>query len=244
MHDHTHRILPRITPFPRVHQFCGMTSIAENLKVVKANLPEHVMMVAVSKTHPAHVVQEAYEAGQHDFGENRVQELIEKQALLPKDIRWHLIGHLQRNKVKQIAAFVHLIHSIDSERLLREVDRQASVNSRVIDVLLQFHVAQEETKFGFSSEEAETMLAQADIKALQHVRIVGVMGMATFTEDETQVRSEFRKLKSIFSRLKETVLSGASHFSTISMGMSGDYPLAVEEGSTMVRVGSAIFGRR
>lgn len=221
-----------------------MTFVAQQLEHIRQELPNHVTLVAVSKTHPVELIMQAYEAGQRHFGENRVQEMVAKHAEMPKDICWHLIGHLQRNKVCEIAPFVHLIHGIDSERLLLEVDKQAALNHRIIDVLLQFHIASEETKFGFELEEAETMLASEQIKRLANVRAVGVMGMASFTNNTIQVRQEFRQLKSIYDSLKQHFFADQSHFSTLSMGMSGDYALAVEEGSTMVRVGSAIFGQR
>ncbi len=221
-----------------------METIAQRLNHLKGSLPEHVTLVAVSKTHPAIAVLQAYKAGQRDFGENRVQELVEKQAALPADIRWHLIGTLQRNKVKAIAPFVHLIHSIDSERLLMEVDRQAMLCDRIIDVLLQFHVAQEETKHGFSWQEVELFLKSPAFSSMKNVRLCGVMGMATFTEDEQQVRSEFAQLRDIFNRLRAAYFPMDPAFSIVSMGMSGDYRLAIDEGSTMIRVGSAIFGIR
>jgi pyridoxal phosphate enzyme (YggS family) len=226
-------------------QLCSiMTFVAQQLKHIRQELLNHVTLVAVSKTHPVELIMQAYEAGQRHFGENRVQEMVAKHAEMPKDIYWHLIGHLQRNKVGEIAPFVHLIHGIDSERLLLEVDKQATLHHRIIDVLLQFHIATEETKFGFELEEAETMLRSEQIHHLANVRIVGVMGMASFTNNALQVRQEFRQLKGIYDSLKQHFFSNQSHFSTLSMGMSGDYELAVEEGSTMVRVGSAIFGQR
>jgi pyridoxal phosphate enzyme (YggS family) len=221
-----------------------MGFVAEQLKDIKQALPAHVTLVAVSKTHPAALIQEAYDAGQRDFGENRVQELVAKQAELPNDIRWHLIGHLQRNKVKLMVPFVHLVHSIDSERLLQEVNKEAAAIGRVINVLLQFHIAKEESKFGFDMGEAETMLWSDGFKALRNVRVVGVMGMATFTEDTALIKSEFKRLKKIFDQLKDQFFSDSGYFQTVSMGMSSDYLMAVEEGSTMVRVGSSIFGKR
>jgi PLP dependent protein len=221
-----------------------MEGIAQRLEEVKGLLPKHVTLVAVSKTHPVERLMEAYDAGQRDFGENRVQELLAKQPLMPADVRWHLIGHLQRNKVKQVIPFVHLIHAIDSDRLLFEVDKQAAAIGRVADVLLQFHIAQEDTKFGFDISEAQALLRSEEFRQLENVRICGVMGMATFTEDERQVRAEFAQLRAIFLQLQEGVFSGDEHFSIISMGMSGDYNVAIEEGSTLVRVGSAIFGSR
>lgn len=218
--------------------------IAEHLHNVLARIPEHVTLVAVSKTKPASDILEAYNEGQRVFGENKVQELCEKFEQLPQDISWHLIGHLQRNKVKYVAPFVSLIHAVDSLRLLAEIDKQAEKNNRTIDCLLQFHIADEETKFGLSIEEAQDLLNSSEYKAFRHVRIRGVMGMATFTEDEAQVRREFRNLRSIFENLQQSHFSQDRNFDTISMGMSGDYEWAIEEGSTMVRVGSSIFGHR
>ncbi|MFZ9586367.1 MAG: YggS family pyridoxal phosphate-dependent enzyme [Crocinitomicaceae bacterium] len=218
--------------------------IAERIAAIRAAIPAHVQLIAVSKTKPVSDLQEAYDAGQRAFGENKVQELVDKAAVLPKEIEWHLIGHLQTNKVKYIASFVHLIHAVDSIKLLLEINKQAAKNKRVIDVLLQFHIAQEETKFGLSLEEALEMLVNTEIKACQHIRIVGVMGMASFVDDEQQIRSEFQSLKHIFTKLKEVHFSEISSFKEISMGMSGDYELAIEEGSTMIRVGSSIFGGR
>ena len=201
-------------------------------------------LVAVSKTHPASRILDLYHQGQRVFGENRPQEMLEKQAALPADIEWHQIGHLQTNKVKTIAPFVALIHSVDSLRLLQEIDKQALKCQRVIDCLLQFHIAEEETKFGLSEAEAVELLQSAEFKALQNVRICGVMGMATFTDHTEQVRSEFRNLKSIFERLKAQFFIQQPHFKEISMGMSGDWELALEEGSTLLRIGSLIFGER
>ena len=201
-------------------------------------------LIAVSKTKPVESIQVLYEMGQRDFGENRVQELLDKQALLPSDIRWHLIGHLQTNKVKYIAPFVHLIHSVDSEKLLVEINRQAARADRVIPVLLQFHIAAEETKYGFSLEEAEGVLQNRAVHPLDHVQIAGVMGMATFTDNEDQVRKEFKTLKQIFDSLKNTYFANDTAFREISMGMSGDYRLALQEGSTLVRIGSLLFGNR
>jgi hypothetical protein len=203
-----------------------------------------VTLVAVSKTKPIENIQNLYDVGQRIFGENRVQELEEKHQALPKDIQWHLIGHLQRNKVKYIAPFVALIHSIDSERLLDEVNIQAKKNNRKIKVLLQFHIAQEETKFGFDLEEIKELFSRRSPETFDSIEFYGVMGMASFSDDENQVRKEFKNLKSIFNQLKSTYFSNISSFSEISMGMSGDYKLAIEEGSTMVRVGSSLFGSR
>lgn len=218
--------------------------ISEKIKELNASLPKNVCLIAVSKTKPVSALQEAYDAGQRHFGENKVQELCEKQECLPSDIHWHLIGHLQSNKVKYIAPFVHLIHSVDSLKLLAEINKQALKNKRIIDVLLQFHIAKEETKFGLNLEEANNFLSSEDFKGFKNVRIVGVMGMASFVEDEIQIRNEFRELKSIFSAIKQRYFSEDESFKEISMGMSGDYPLAIEEGSTMIRVGSSIFGGR
>ncbi|MCC3159574.1 YggS family pyridoxal phosphate-dependent enzyme [Hymenobacter sp. 15J16-1T3B] len=200
-------------------------------------------LVAVSKTHPVELIQEAYDAGQRLFGENRVQELTAKQPALPADIEWHLIGHLQTNKVKYVAPFVHTIQSIDSLKLLLEIERQAARAGRVIQGLLQFHIAEEETKFGLSLAEAEALLQEAQPQ-LQHVRLAGVMGIATNTADEPQLRQEFRTLRGYFDHLKARYFAADAGFREISMGMSGDYRLAIEEGSTLIRVGSAIFGHR
>lgn len=221
-----------------------MSSIAENISKIKAEIPKGVTLVAVSKTKPNELLMEAYDAGQRIFGENRVQELAAKAEALPKDIEWHMIGHLQSNKVKYIAPFISLIHSVDKPKLLAEIDKEAEKNNRTIRVLLQFHIAEEESKFGLSLEEAEAMLKSIDFKNWQHIEVVGVMGMATFTEDEYQIRKEFRTLKNIFDHLKSEHFSDQPTFKEISMGMSGDYLLAIEEGSTMVRVGSSIFGSR
>lgn len=218
--------------------------ISEQLHEITRSIPAHVTLVAVSKTKPVSAILEAYDAGQRHFGENKVQEMMDKYPQLPKDIHWHLIGHLQTNKVKYIAPFVSLIHSVDSFKLLLEINKQAAKHTRVIDCLLQFHIAAEETKFGLDLEEASKLLDSEEFKNLQNVRIVGVMGMASFTEDEQQVRKEFRKLRSIFDKLKNTWFPLENSFEVISMGMSGDYNLAIEEGSTMVRVGSSIFGSR
>lgn len=215
-------------------------SIEQNILALKQQLPPQVTLIAVSKTKPNEAVQEAYDAGQRDFGENRVQELAPKYETLPKDIRWHLIGHLQSNKVKYIAPFVYMIHSVDSEKLLAEIDKQAAKNQRIIPVLLQIFIAQEETKFGFSPEEAEALLTGNIAQRYPNVRIEGLMGMATNTDNESQVRSEFRQLKTFFEKLK----TQHSSMHILSMGMSSDWPLAVEEGGTMIRVGSSIFGSR
>ena len=217
--------------------------IKENLNKVRATVPENVTLIAVSKTKPVSDLQEAYDAGQRIFGENKALEMRDKYQELPKDIQWHFIGHLQTNKIKYIAPFVTLIHSIDSTSLLEAVNKEAAKNNRVIDCLLQFHIAQEETKFGLDMEEAKTMIESDNFKNLNNVRIVGVMGMATFTDDVNQVRNEFKSLKNIFDILKENYFKDDS-FTEISMGMSDDYLVAIEEGATMVRVGSKIFGAR
>lgn len=202
-----------------------------------------VTLVAVSKTHPPERVRELYDLGQRIFGENRVQELLEKKDALPPDIEWHLIGHLQTNKVKFIAPFISLIHSVDSLKLLQEIDKQGARAGRVIDCLLQFHIAAEETKFGLDEAEARQLLESGG-GALAHARIRGVMGMATFTDDKEQVRAEFRRLHTIFTRLKSDYFAGDPAFREVSMGMSGDWEIAVEEGSTLVRIGSLLFGPR
>lgn len=219
-------------------------SIVENLDQVRKDIPLNVKLVAVSKTKPAEAIQEAYEAGQRVFGENKPQELTQKWEVLPRDIEWHMIGHLQTNKVKYIAPYVSLIHSVDSPKLLAVIDKEAAKNGRVIDCLFQMHIAEEETKFGFDYNELVEFIESGALAEFKNVRMVGVMGMATFTEDEAQVRYEFRHLKEIFERIKGTFFAGDAAFKEISMGMSGDYKLAIEEGSTMVRVGSAIFGHR
>lgn len=219
-------------------------SIRNNLLEVKANLPEDVLLVAVSKYHPVEALQEAYDAGQKVFGESHVQELVGKHEVLPKDIIWHFIGHLQTNKVKYIAPFISLIHAVDTMKLMKEINRQAEKAGRVIDCLLQMHIAQEETKFGFAPDELKAMLADGEWKEMKNVKIVGLMCMATNTDDDEQVRSEFRYARSIFDSIKAEHFAQDADFKHLSMGMSGDYPIAVEEGSTMVRVGSRIFGNR
>lgn len=215
-------------------------SIKENLEHIKKQLPAHVTLVAVSKTKPAEMIREAYEAGQRDFGENYVQELEEKHKLLPVDIRWHAIGHLQSNKVKYIAPFVHLIHGVDSLKLLQEINKQGAKNNRVINCLLQVYIASEETKFGFDLQECEELIGSSTLSGLPHVKVIGFMGMASNTDDEAQVRREFKSLKSLFDKLK----SKNPDLTVLSMGMSSDFKMAIEEGSTMVRIGSSIFGER
>ena len=218
--------------------------IKTQLAAIRSSLPATTALIAVSKTHPIERIMEAYEAGQRDFGENKVQELVEKYEALPKDIRWHMIGHLQSNKVKYIAPFVHLIHGVDSVNLLKEINKQGIKNERQIACLLQFHIAQEDTKFGLSLEEAKALLAGPEFSLLNHVRICGVMGMATFTENTAQIRKEFQNLHAIYQQLKSSYFSSNAEFKEISMGMSDDYPIAMEEGSTLIRVGSKIFGKR
>lgn len=219
-------------------------SVSENLISVKNTIPERVALVAVSKTMPAATVVEAYKAGQRLFGENKVQELTNKQPLLPADIKWHFIGHLQSNKVKYMASFVHMIESVDSLKLLAEINRQAEKAGSIINCLLQFHIAEEESKFGLNHEEARQMLCDPMIPHLKNIIIAGVMGMATFTDDMAQVRKEFRQLRQTFEWLKSDFFPTDDRFREISMGMSGDYMVAIEEGSTIVRIGSLIFGER
>ncbi len=214
-------------------------SIQENLKTIEGTIPSHVTLVAVSKTKPVEDLQEAYEVGIRDFGENKIQEMCDKYEVLPKDIRWHMIGHVQTNKVKYMAPFVHLIHGVDSLKLLKEINKQAEKNNRVIDVLLQQFIADEETKFGLDEAEVRQVM-QEEIQHLPNVRVVGLMGMATFTDDENKIRNEFKSLKFNFDFLKNKYES----ISILSMGMSSDYQMAIEEGSTMVRIGSSIFGHR
>ena len=214
-----------------------MMKIAERLNQLKEKLPKNVRLVAVSKTKPHEDIHEAYEAGHRDFGENKIQEMVQKWEQLPKDINWHMIGHVQRNKVKYMAPFVHLIHGVDTEKLLREIDKQAAKNNRVIDCLLQVHIAEESSKFGFSPEEVPHILNNS--RSLQNVSVKGLMGMATFTENNSQIEQEFQQLKSLF----EDVFAQEEE-AILSMGMSGDYPIAIASGSTMIRVGSSIFGAR
>ncbi len=221
-----------------------MLNIKENIEEIVKTLPEGVRLIAVSKTKPVEYIEEAYAGGQRVFGENRPQEMAAKYRQLPKDIEWHMIGQLQEKNVKYIASFVKLIHSVDSLKLLQKIDREALKNERMIDCLLEFHIAEEETKSGLDWEEACRLLESDEFKVLEHIRIVGVMGIATYTEDREQIRKEFRELHRIFGLLKATYFQEEESFKELSMGMSGDYPIAVEEGSTMVRVGSAVFGAR
>ena len=219
-------------------------SIAQKIEAISATLPTEATLIAVSKYHPAEAIIEAYTAGQRHFGESKAQDLVKKHDALPKDICWHFIGHLQSNKIKYIAPFIHLIHSIDSLRLLQEVDKQGAKHNRKIPCLLQIHIAQEETKFGFSFEECRAMLEEGQWKKLTHISIAGVMGMATNTDDENCIVKEFQSLVNFFHELKQTHFAHHSSFKEISMGMSDDYPLAIAEGSTLVRIGSKIFGNR
>jgi PLP dependent protein len=218
--------------------------VSENLGQIKKNLPPNVKLVAVSKTKTIPQIMELYNQGQIVFGENKVQEVYEKQPLLPQDIEWHFIGHLQTNKIKYIASFIQMIHSIDSLKLLIEVNKQAAKFNRTINCLLQFHIAAEETKFGLDYDEACKLLASEEFHQLRNVRICGVMGMASFTSNQDQVRTEFQQLKTSFDQLKNIFFSNQNWFNEISMGMSDDFRIAFEEGSTMVRIGSALFGQR
>jgi pyridoxal phosphate enzyme (YggS family) len=221
-----------------------MSDIARNIISLKKQLPAVVRLVAVSKTKSVSDILEAYNAGHRIFGENRVQELLSKKDLLPADIEWHLIGHLQTNKVRFIVPFISLVHSVDSFRLLKVINAEALKINKIVDCLLQFHIAREETKFGFSMAEVNEMAASPEFRHLDSVRICGVMGMATFTENEDQVREEFRYLADCYNNLRNSHFQGILSFREISMGMSGDFRIAIEEGSTMVRIGSIIFGER
>lgn len=224
--------------------------IGANIRKILEEIPSGVKLVAVSKTKPAEAVLAAYQTGQRAFGENKVQEMVEKYQQLPKDIEWHLIGHLQSNKVKYMAPFVHLIHAVDSLKLLEVINKEAAKNNRTINCLLQFHIAQEETKFGLNLEEAMELLQSNSFREMSNISIQGVMGMASFTEDEQQIRKEFRLLKSYYESIKEKItndelrMTNVGGFKILSFGMSGDYKIAIEEGSTMIRVGSSIFGGR
>jgi pyridoxal phosphate enzyme (YggS family) len=221
-----------------------MSQIAANIISLKQSLPPSVRLVAVSKTKPVEDILEAYETGQRCFGENRVQEILNKKDHLPPDIEWHLIGHLQRNKVKSIIPFISMIQSVDSLRLLSSINAEALKINRIVDVLLQVHIATEETKSGFSRAEIEEMMTSMEFSDLKFIRICGVMGMATFTSDPAQVQTEFRSLAQLFNDVKKRYFPAAEYFSEISMGMSGDYEIALKEGSTIVRIGSLIFGER
>lgn len=212
-------------------------------EIISKTSNKNATLVAVSKTKPVEAIKELYDLGQRDFGENYVQELLDKQPQLPADIRWHFIGHLQSNKVKYIVPFVSLIHGIDSLKLLTEVNKQAQKNGKIINVLLQVHIAQEETKFGFDEQELEELFGNDALKSLNHIRICGFMGMATFIDDKEQIRSEFRYLKSLLEKYRQQAAANC-RLETLSMGMSGDYQIALEEGSTMIRIGSLLFGER
>ena len=218
--------------------------IKEQLSKINEVIPPNVLLIAVSKTKPNEDLLEAYDAGQRHFGENKVQELCEKWNSLPKDIHWHIIGHFQTNKVKYIAEFIHLIHAVDSLKLLQEIDKQAKKHERIIPCLLQFHIAKEESKFGLSISEAEDLLQTSVYATLTNIRIAGVMGMASFVDDEKQITNEFNELAQIYTTLKNNYFKEVDSFREISMGMSGDYPIAIKCGSTMIRVGSTIFGGR
>ena len=218
-------------------------SIKQNLDTIKQTLPNHVTLVAVSKTKPVSDLMEAYNAGQRIFGENKIQEMADKYQEMPKDIKWHMIGHVQRNKVKYMAEFVDLIHGVDSLKLLKEINKQALKHDRIINCLLQIKIAEEDSKFGMRIKDAEALLLSETVSELKNINIVGLMGMATFTDNKDQIKEEFLRLKSAFEDLK-TIKTSNCNLQTISMGMSGDYKLAIECGSTMVRVGSSIFGER
>jgi PLP dependent protein len=221
-------------------------NVADNFKEFKDKTASHdCLLVAVSKTKPIETLMEAYEAGAHDLGENKVQEMVDKHEQMPKDIRWHMIGHLQRNKVKYIVPFVHVIHSVDSARLLKEINKQARKEDKVVDCLLQMHIAEEENKYGLSEEELYDILKGEMLANAKHIRIIGLMGMATFTDNHGQVRKEFKGLKALFEKVKaDDSLPENVQMKELSMGMSGDYEIALEEGSTMVRIGTTIFGSR
>lgn len=218
-------------------------SIQTNLQHIKSTLPSNVTLVAVSKTKPVSDLMEAYEAGQRIFGENKIQEMTEKWEQMPKDIQWHMIGHVQTNKVKYMAKYVNLIHGVDSLKLLQEINKQAEKHNRVIDCLLQIYIAEEETKFGLNEKELQELLSSDTFKSLKNIKIIGLMGMATFTDNQQQIQKEFLNLKTIFDKHKALKTENC-HLQTVSMGMSGDYPLAIACGSTMVRIGSSIFGFR
>lgn len=219
-------------------------SIIQNLQEIRNHVPEHVKLVCVSKFHPESAILEAYKAGERIFGESRVQELTDKQPNLPEDIQWHFIGHLQTNKIKYIVPFVSLIHGVDSLKVLKEIDKQAEKAGRVVSCLLQVHIADEETKFGFSADELKEMLESEEFKQIKHVEIDGLMGMATLTDDTDKIRQEFRSLKVLHDEIKQTYFSEIESFRELSMGMSDDYRIAIDEGSTMIRIGTSIFGTR
>lgn len=219
-------------------------SIKSNIQHLRKHIPADVKLVCVSKFHPVESIMEAYDAGERIFGESRVQELLQKQPKLPADIQWHFVGHLQTNKIKFIAPFVSLIHGVDSLRVLRTINNQAQKADRTISCLLQVHIADEDTKFGFEPEELINLLSGNEIKDFQHVQVAGLMGMATFTDDKHQVRTEFQQLKKLFDRVKTDFFPDDDSFRELSMGMSQDFEIALEEGSTMIRIGTSIFGER
>jgi hypothetical protein len=220
-------------------------NISKNLSALKNEINrDDIVIVAVSKTKPAHLILDAFRAGHRDFGENKVQELVQKYEELPKEIRWHMIGHLQRNKVKYIAPFVHLIHGVDSIKLLKEINKQAIKVNRTIQCLLQVHIASEETKFGFDPEELHELAGSGELTAFENIKVKGLMGMATFTEDQDQIRREFNGLSELYDHLKNGGSPGFQDFEYLSMGMSGDYRIALDEKSNMIRIGTAIFGAR
>lgn len=219
-------------------------SVAEQITRLQKELPEGVKLLAISKYQPIEAIQEAYDAGQRMFGENHIQEMAAKAAVLPKDIQWHFTGHVQTNKIKYMAPFVSLVHAVDSFRLLREIDKHAAKHERCIDCLLQIHIAQEDTKYGLTVDECRQLLANEPWKELEHVRITGLMAMGSNTDDMEQVRHEFRQIKGLFDELKEKYFANEPSFCQLSEGMTDDYPIAIEEGSTIVRIGSMIFGER
>jgi len=236
--------LNRNTHFVRIIRKYKM-SVQENLTHIKKELPKNVTLVAVSKTKPNGAILEAYEAGQRVFGENKIQEMTDKWEALPKDIEWHMIGHVQRNKVKYMAPFVNLIHGVDSLKLLKEINKQAKKNDRIISCLLQMHIAKESTKFGMDETEIKSLISSEEFKQMENVKVIGLMGMATFTEDEAQIKEEFSTLASLFNLLKESnPTTEKIDLQVLSMGMSGDYKIAIKSGSNMVRIGSSIFGAR
>lgn len=217
---------------------------SESYRQINSTIPQHVTLIAVSKNHSSSAIKDVYHAGCRDFGENKVQELIQKNAELPEDIKWHMIGHLQTNKVKYIVPFTYLIHSVDSIKLLLEINKEASKIGKIQNCLIQFHIAKEETKYGFSLDEANTLFNMELIQNCKNISICGVMGMASFTDDELIIRNEFRSLKHMYESFKKQYNNILPHFNQISMGMSSDFHIAIEEGSTMVRIGSTIFGQR
>jgi PLP dependent protein len=221
-----------------------VTTLSKDFSEFASTLPSGIKLVVISKTRPVNDILDIYDSGHRVFGENKVQELLSKAPLLPDDIEWHLVGHLQTNKVKYIAPFVHLIHSVDSLKLLIQIDKEAFKNKRIIDCLLQIHIAEEESKFGFSALEAYKLLDDDELKSLKNIRICGLMGMATFTDNEVQIRKEFKNLAAIFKNMKEKYFQDKHYFTEISMGMSGDYNIAIEEGASIIRIGSLIFGER